>query len=115
MTQFIESFFDTNQPGFKLWNKKQNEMAINSEDKIYESSMLKMNRKTNKLNERYFVLTHQNLFYLKSFKNQKIRGIMDNQWVRVEYILEESEKQKRFTIRFIKNMKYCDFFLQDES
>lgn len=73
-----------------------------------------MNRKNNKLKERYFILTNKNFYYLKSDKNNKIRGIMDVAWVRIEYIIDENEKEKQFCVRFIRNMKYCDFWISDE-
>ena len=115
MTQFIESFFDNNAPGFKLWSKKVCDIKLNEDEIIFKGPMLKMNRKNNKLKERYFILGPKNFFYLKSMKTPKIRGVMDTNWVRVEYIVEENEKEKRFCIRFIKNMKYCDFWISDDN
>ena len=114
MTQFIESFFDTNAPGFKLWSKKVSEVQLNEDEVIFKGAMLKMNRKNSKLKERFFILTAKNFFYLKSLKAPKVRGIMSTAWVRVEYIVEENDKDKRFCIRFIKNMKYCDFWVANE-
>lgn len=114
MTQFIESFFDNNAPGFKLWSKKVTDVKLNNDDIIYKGPMLKMNRKNSKLKERFFILTNKNFYYLKSSKNNKIRGVMDTEWVRVEYIIEENDKEKRFCVRFIRNMKYCDFWISDE-
>ncbi len=115
MTQFIESFFDNNAPGFKLWSKKVADVKLAEDEVIYKGPMLKMNRKNNKLKERYFILTPKNFYYLKSLKTPKIRGVMETVWVRVEYIIEESEKDKRFCLRFIKNMKYCDFWIPEEA
>lgn len=114
MTQFIESFFDNNAPGFKLWSKKVTDVKLNPEDILFKGNMLKMNRKNSKLKERFFILTEKQFYYLKSSKNNKIRGVMDTAWVRVEYILEENDKEKRYCIRFIRNMKYCDFWVSDE-
>jgi serine/threonine protein kinase len=114
MTQFIESFFDDNALGFKLWSKKVSDVKLDNEDIIFKGNMLKMNRKNSKLKERFFILTNKNFYYLKSNKNTKIRGVMDTKWVRVEYIIEESDKEKRFCVRFIRNMKYCDFWINDE-
>jgi len=114
MAQFIESFFDTNAPGFKLWSKKVSDVKLSEDEIIFKGPMLKMNRKNNKLKERYFILTPNNFYYLKSLKTPKIRGVMETTWVRVEYIVEENEKEKRFCVRFIKNMKYCDFWISEE-
>ncbi len=92
MNQFIESFFDTNLLNFKLWSKNVTDYTIKEDEVLFKGSMLKINRKNNKTKERYFVLTKKNLFYLKSEKSKKIRGVMDTEWVRIEYINEESEK-----------------------
>lgn len=115
MAQFIESFFDTNAPGFKLWSKKVNDVKLNEDEVVFKGPMLKMNRKNNKLKERYFILTPKNFYYLKSLKMPKIRGVMETSWVRVEYIVEENEHEQRYCIRFIKNMKYCDFWIPEEA
>lgn len=114
MSQFIESFFDTNPANFKLWTKRDVPPTINEADVIFKGPMLKMNRKNNKLKERFFVLTATHFYYLKSAKQDKVRGIMDVKWVRIEVIFEEAEKDRRFCFRFIKNMKYSDFFVADE-
>ena len=90
------------------------DVKLIDEEILYKAPMLKMNRKNSKFKERYFILTAKNLYYLKSIKIPKIRGVMNIQWVRTEYIIEENDKDKRFCLRFIKNMKYCDFFLVDE-
>ena len=114
MAQFIESFFDSTAPGFKLWSKKVSDVKLSEDEIIFRGPMLKMNHKNNKLKERYFILTPKNFYYLKSLKTPKIRGVMETCWVRVEYIVEENEKERRFCIRFIKNMKYCDFWISEE-
>ena len=115
MTQFIESFFDTYTSNFKLWSKKTDSTAIDDQEVIFQAPMFKIDKQKNKLKERYFVLTRDKFFYLKSEKTKKIRGVMDTRFVRVEYSQEEGGKHAvRFNIRFIKNMKYCDFILSDE-
>lgn len=115
MTQFIESFFDTYTTDFKLWGKGNDKETIRDEDIIYQGPMYKVDKQKNKLKERYFVLTKEKFYYLKSEKTRKIRGVMDTKWVRCEYSEEENGKSGvRFNVRFIKNMKYCDFILNDE-
>ncbi len=114
MTQFIESFFDSNTPNFKLWSKKTADVRILQTDVIHSGPMLKMSRKTNKLKERLFVLTPNTFYYLKSVKVQRVRGAMETEWVRCEYITEEHDKERRYCVRFIKNMKYCDFWVEKE-
>lgn len=83
MNQFIESFFDTNVSDFKLWSKNVQLANIDESKVIYKGEMLKINRKNKKTKSRFFVLTDENLYYLKSASNSKIRGIMNAQWVRV--------------------------------
>ena len=115
MTQFIESFFDTYSANFKLWAKKSDELDIDDKEVIYQGPMFKIEKQKNKLKERYFILTKERFYYLKSQKTKKVRGVMDTKFVRVEYSQEEGDKQAvRFNIRFIKNMKYCDFILSDD-
>lgn len=111
MTQFIESFFDEVSAGFKLWSKKVTDVKLGADEIIFKGNLLKMNKKNNKLKERFFIMTKDQFFYLKSEKNNKIRGIMDTKWVRIEYIIDENEKEKKYCIRFIRNMKYCDFWV----
>lgn len=115
MTQFIESFFDTPVANFKLWSKKATDAVIPETDILHTGPMLKMSRKNNRLKERVFVLTAKQLYYLKSAKNSKIRGAMDTEWVRCEYLVEEHGQERRFCVRFIKNLKYCDFWIERES
>lgn len=83
MNQFIESFFDTNVSDFKLWSKNVQNHVIDESQVIFKGEMMKVNRKKKKTKQRYFVLTPDYLYYLKSEGNSKIRGIMATKWVRV--------------------------------
>ena len=75
--------------------------------------MQKINKKNNKTKQRYFVLTKDKLYYLKNSSLDKVRGVMLTKWVRVQYITEDQDREKvRYCIRFIKNMKYCDFLIK---
>jgi len=85
MTQFIESFFDEQKSGFKLWKKMDKKIVIQKEDIIHEGKLFKMDRNSNDVKERYLVLTEKNLYYFKSSKKKKVKGIMDTRFVRVEY------------------------------
>lgn len=88
-------------------------MIIDDTKIIYQGEMMKINRKNKKTKNRYFVLTDENLYYLKSSTNRKIRGVMSTKWVRVQYIREEeNNEEQKCSIRFIKNMKYCDFIIK---
>lgn len=115
MNQFIESFFDNNVLDFKLWSKNVKDCVIDQSKVVHMGEMLKMNRKNQKFKTRYFVLTDEHLFYMKSQNNKKIKGIMNVQWVRVQYIKENEEaEESRSCVRFIKNMKYCDFLIKGQ-
>lgn len=111
--QFIESFFDTNESDFKLWSKNVANEKLDHSKIIYQGEMLKINRKNNKTKTRYFILTEDKLYYLKKANQSKIRGIMDTSWVRIQYMKENKDDGVEKTcVRFIKNMKYCDFIIK---
>ena len=58
-------------------------MTINEEEIIFKGIMHKINRKNNKTKQRFFILTPEKFYYLKSAKTLKIRGYMDTKFVRV--------------------------------
>ena len=115
MTQFMESFFDKPTTNFKLWSKNVNQINLTEKDIVFKGQMLKLSTKTGKLKDRLFILTSSQLLYLKSAREPRLRGVMQTEWVRCEYIEEISENRKRNCIRFIKNMKYCDFWVDKET
>jgi len=39
---------------------------------------------------------------------------MKNNFVRVEYSIEEANNRKRYNLRLIKNLKYTEFFTESE-
>ena len=113
---FIESFFDESDPNYKLWSKSNDLLDINENEIIYQGILLKMDRNSNKTKPRFFILTKNKLYYLKSENAKKARGVMNTEWVRIEYFKEnENTENPYFVIRFIKNMKYCDFMLKNKS
>jgi serine/threonine protein kinase len=112
---FIESFFDENMKNFNLWSKSNEKLKIDPSEIIYKGTLYKIDRKNNKTKPRYFILTENKFYYLKNEKSDKARGVMDTNWVRLEYFTEnESQENVHYVIRFIKNMKYCDFLLKDK-
>lgn len=114
MTEFIESIFDEQLPGFKLWTKCSHDEQINQEVIIYQDEMSKPKKHKEKENKvRYFILTNEFLYYLKSKKTMKIRGKMPTKYMRTEYtsIGDPSQALYDFQVRFIKNLKYCDFII----
>ncbi len=114
MTQFIESFFDENNPNFKLWKKMDKKIVIKPEEIIHEGCLYKVDSNQNQIKERYLVLTKDDLYYFKSQKKKKVKGIMKTKFVRVEYFTEKSGNACRYHIRLIKNLKYSEFFTDSE-
>lgn len=61
------------------------------------------------------MITKDFLYYFKSYKKKKVKGIMKTRFVRVEYFTEKSGNTSRFHIRLIKNLKYSEFFTDSDS
>lgn len=38
---------------------------------------------------------------------------MNTKWVRIQYFKDEDSDEPKISIRFIKNMKYCDFVIKE--
>lgn len=117
MSKPIDSFFDTAEPNFSLWRKPTGTVAISANDIIFQSPLFKVSKKTKDFKERYFVLTQDNFYYLKSESEPKILGIMPTQWVRCDYITTKNEAkpgEMNFCVRFVRNMKYTDLWTTDE-
>jgi len=72
--------------------------------------LYKVDKASNNVKTRYLVLTKDYLYYFKSHKKKKVKGIMYNKFVRSEYFVEKSVSSTRFYFRLIKNLKYSEFF-----
>lgn len=115
MSDFIESIFDNCKPNFRLWQKKNISTTVSEDLIIYQGLMFKASKNNENLQERQFVLTADKLFYKKSIKDEKIRGELETSFVRCDYFIEQNGSERRFQIRFIKNMKYCEVFVKNEA
>ena len=117
MSKPIESFFDEHTENFSLWLKPNGSYTISQSDIIFQAPLYKISTRTNKWKERYFVLTKDNLFYLRSEQTPKILAVMPVQWVRVDYISGRvhEDREAHFCFRFVRNMKYVDLFTDDEN
>lgn len=91
------------------------QVNLTEKDIVFKGQLLKLSTKTGKLKERLFILTATQLLYLKSARDPRLRGVMQTEWVRCEYIEEVEENRKRYCIRFINNKKYCDFWVDKET
>lgn len=117
MSKPIDSFFDTNEANFVLWKKPTGLVAISMTDIVFQSPLFKVSKKSKEFKERYFVLTSDNLYYLKSESEPKILGIMPTQWVRCDYITTKGDKpgETNYCVRFVRNMRYTDLWTTDEA
>ena len=117
MSKPIDSFFDNNEANFFLWKKPSGKVEISQSDIVFQSPLFKISKKTKEFKERYFVLTADHFFYLKSEVQPKILGIMNTSWVRCDYITTKGDKpgETNYCIRFIRNMKYTDLWTTDEA
>lgn len=116
MSDYLESFFDDDEHGFRLWSKPSSSFSAKSEKEVFAAYFFKYSKRENKWKERYFVLTDKHLIYYKDSTASKIKGLMKLNWVRNEYITDGHAQNKEFQygVRFIKNMKYSDLWLKDE-
>lgn len=117
MSKPVDSFFDDGKEGYSLWQSPSGSYSISQADIIFQAPLLKISTKTNKFKERYFVLTNDYLFHLKSEVAPKILAIMPLQYVRVDYLSNKpfDGKESNFCFRFVRNMRYTDLYTDDES
>ena len=117
MSKPIESFFDDNKENYSLWSKPNGSYTISQSDIIFQAPLYKISTRTNKWKERYFVLTRDYLFYLRSEQTPKILAVLPTHWVRVDYVSGKvfDDKESHFCFRFIRNMRYVDLFTDDEN
>lgn len=115
MSKPIESFFDQNINNFVLWKPPTGCYTIAQNDILFQGPLYKVSHKTGQWKERYFVLTENYLFYLKSEDKPKIISVMPVQWVRVDYIIKSTQSgASTFCFRFIRNMRYTDLFTDSQ-
>jgi len=117
MSKPIESFFDNNEQSFQLWRQPNGSYTISNSEILFQAPLSKLSAKTGKWKERYFVLTPDYFFYLKSETQPTILAVMPTQWTRVDYLIEKSldGQSEHYCFRFIRNMKFTDLFTDDES
>lgn len=109
---FIDGFFDQeNSQNYKLWSSKH-DPSILEEEIISIGPYGKRSKNAKDLAERSFVLTKRYLYYKKSDKDEKIRGVMDLQFTRTEFEGEDKPEDGSFnySIKFIRNLKFTEIF-----
>lgn len=116
MSKPTDSFFDSGEAQFSLWRRPTGMATIMQSDIVFQSPLFKVSRKSKAFRERYFVLTRDSLYYLKSEAEPKILGVMATAWVRVDYIAAPGERsgESNFCLRFARNMRYTDLWTTDE-
>lgn len=117
MSKPTSSFFDDSTPGYSLWRKPSGTVALSFKDIVFQSSLFKISRVSKEFKERYFVLTNERLFYLKSETEPKILGLMETRWVRCDFITSRNDRSgdMNYCLRFVRNMRYTDLWSTDEA
>ena len=84
---FITSIFDDEEPdNFSLWNRDYPNSSFRKEKRKIQGFMVKKAKHTLEYENKWFVVTDKHIWY-KVSKNEKIiRGWIDLEWVRVEFI-----------------------------
>lgn len=111
MSEFVESIFDTVEDGFTQWQRDFLNESIEDDQIIHKGKMMKYSRESQSYKKRFFILTKDKLYCVKSLKCKKIRGWMSTKWVRVDY-RQSDDHYDDFGFKFIKNMKYSDFMIK---
>lgn len=122
-SNFTESIFDQNpNDGYKLWNSCPKDhplypKLINSTPLLQGFVGKRSSRKNqpSQIQDRFFVLTNNYLYFKKREDTSKISGFLQFKWARMEVHQEEYENQDqeisvKFTIKIIKNLKFTSLF-----
>lgn len=115
MSKPIKSFFDEDNPDFKLWQKPNGNIEINEEDILFQAPMHRMGSGSlSDAREFYFVLTPKYFLMLKSETHPTILRYMETKWVRCDYqVLNGGEGISIYQIMFIRNMRFVKLFTID--
>ena len=118
--QVIRGFFDSNESSFKLWTKASSK-TLRDQKVILSSQFFKRSKDSKALCTRTFILTPKYLFYKKSLVSRTVRGLMDLEGVRVEFLSpaerdladEGAETRHMYSLKFLRNNKYAEIFTKD--
>jgi hypothetical protein len=109
---FIEGFFDDESvTNYKLWSSKHSPSLV--EEEILAMDVYgKRSKNAKELAERCFILTPYHLYYKKSDSDPKVRGVMNLKFARTEFEgdYEEEDGSFKFSVKFIKNLKFTEIF-----
>ena len=120
MSKPIESFFDSKEKSYSLWEKPSGDIVIDENDILFQAPLYRvMNDNMAESREFYFVLTTKYLFMLKSEEEPRILRVLRTKWVRCDYQKvknnENSNESSIYTILMIRNMRYSKLFTLDGS
>lgn len=118
MTEVLESFFDESiSESFSLWAQDCSSINIEPHKIIHRGGLYKFSKAKSKWKLRNFALTSDSISYFKAEAAGTPRGLIPLNMVRTVYLLDGHPTcpEYKHGIRFIKNMKYTDLWLKDES
>ena len=117
MSKPIESFFDSKEKNYALWEKPSGDIMIDEKDILFQAPLFRvMNNNMTESREFYFVLTKKYLFMLKSEEEPRILRVLKTKWVRCDYQKVKNENGVEgsiYTILLIRNMRYSKLFTLD--
>lgn len=116
MSKPVDSFFDAPESNFELWRFPDKPLTIEFTDIIFQAPLFKLSDNSCKFKQRYFVLTQEYLFYLRSEETPSIIAYMPTKWVRVDYLpnFKTTALGTYHCFRFVRNMKYIDLFCDND-
>lgn len=118
MSKPVESFFDEASTDFRFWEKPTSHTVLSPADILFQGPLLKLHKGSNAFKERFFVLTRDTLYYLKSENESTVVAQMKTQWVRSDFLpieLEQFKGEKLTCIRFVRNLRFTDLYCADEN
>lgn len=120
MSKPIESFFDSKEKNFSLWEKPSGDIVIDEKEILFQAPLYRvLNDNMAESREFYFVLTKKYMFMLKSEEEPRILRVMRTKWVRCDYQKVKNDgnmgESSVFTILLIRNMRYTKLFTLDGS
>ena len=122
-----ESIFDfvdcrenpsSKSPNFTLWNKIEasHKVEINQSEIVHQGTLSKCEPTSQTFKEHHFYLT-KNKFFYKTKPEGRMKGFMCISFVKFLIISGEAtdgSPKSALTLRFIRNLKYCDLKAKDE-
>ena len=111
--------YEKNDQNPKLWVRYSptTHKSIVSTTCIFSKLAGKLKLSSQKIIENQFFISENNLLYYKETKNHhKIKGVLDLNFSRVQYIKLEKKENNSYSykLKFIKYLKFSDLFIKSE-